>query len=196
MDLAYQAKGAASAERARERAKYTGMSPNAFPLWTVKEIETVRRLYPNFSAMRHALPRRTLNAIYLQAQRQGIGRKFHTWTASEVARLRRIYPTGTKSELAKAFPSLSWSQIKGGAVRRNIRRIRWDRPPPKPSGFPILDQVIRRAREYRYTMRELDIIAKTGNYFGGSVWTTQGLNRKAVYRAIEALDGEVAIVWR
>ena len=44
-------------------------------------------------------------------------------------------------------------------------------------------------------MKDLDTMIGAGSYFGHP-FGRQSLNRRAIYRAIEALDGEVRLVWK
>ncbi|MDR6659733.1 uncharacterized protein (DUF433 family) [Tardiphaga robiniae] len=107
--------------------------------------------------------------------------------------MRRIYPSATREELLEAFPRRSMGQIYDCAARYNVKR---KKEPHSTAGFPIIEQIKLRAKKCNISMKDLDAMARTTPYFASGRWRFDGLNRRSVYRAIEALDGEVTIVWR
>ncbi len=181
------------AERARARIRRAGVTAKGHPLWTKEEDAKVLRLYPDYKALRRTLRRRTYHALRARAGKLGITKKRHTWTAAEASRIRRLYPRASKAELYAAFPGLRWHQIVGKAKHIKVRR---QRKPLSRTGFPIIDTVRDRATVLNYSMVDLDALARTRNYFQKAGWHSGRVNRRAVYKAIEALDGEVTIRWK
>lgn len=191
--IGWAARNAVMAERTRARIRQAGVTAKGHPLWTKEEDAKVLRLYPDYKALRRALRRRTYRALRARAGTLGITKKRHTWTAAEASRIRKLYPTANKGELYAAFPGLRWNQIVGKA--RHIR-VRRNRRPLSPTGFPIIDEVRQRAFRLNYSMVELDAIAGTKTYFQKGGWHNGIVNKRAIYKAIEALDGEVLAVWK
>jgi hypothetical protein len=140
--------------------------------------------YPDYTALRRALRRRSIHALRGRVRALGIAKKRYRWTAAAVSRLRRIYPTGTRAEILAAFPGTKWQQIKD--KRKEIKLYRARKPPAK-TGYPIIDVVRARAFELNISMPELDAMARTKWYFQQKCWRRYGVNGRAVYRAIEAL---------
>jgi len=193
MDLHWLARNAVFAQRTRKRMKRTGLNGNnRHPLWTKAEDDTIRRLYPDYKALRRLLKRRTEWAIKRRAGVIGVRKKSYQWTAAGVSRLRRLYPTGTHAEILAAFPGLTWMQIKDKGKHLKIYRAR---KPPRPSGYPILQAVRMRAYELNLSMVDLDALAKSKTYFRVSCHK-RSVDPRAIFRAIEALDGEIKVVWR
>ncbi|YBV98580.1 hypothetical protein M1D80_14225 [Phyllobacteriaceae bacterium JZ32] len=60
----------------------------------------------------------------------------------------------------------------------------------------LRDAIRARCFELRYSMVDLDAIAKTKSYFQKANWHATGLNYKAVCKAIDALDEELTVRWR
>lgn len=191
MRLEYAAvKGAASAHRARERMARTGRTPNGHWLWTKKEDDIARALYPDYKALQRKLKRRTYYALKARTRLLGIARKNHVWLAIEVSRLRRLYPRATCQELMAALPNLNIRQISAKANDIGVYRARRK---PSATGYPLLDAIRQRAFELNLTMVELDAMAHTQRYYQTSSWCGGNFNRKALLRAVEALGGEVSV---
>jgi hypothetical protein len=176
----------------RARIRKAGVTAKGYPLWTPAEDEKVRRLYPDYRALRRALRRRTYHAIRGRVLTLGITNKRHIWTGAEVVRLRKLYFTAARAELHAAFPGLTLRQIVGKA--RHVKLSR-QRRRPSPTGFPILDDIRERAFKLNYSMVDLDAIARTGRYFQTGNWSSNGVNKLAACKAIEALDGEIRASW-
>jgi hypothetical protein len=152
----------------------------------------MRRLYPNYGALRKALRRRTYRALRARAGTLGITIKRHRWTAIEASRLRRLYPTATRDEILAALPGLRWKQIKAMAKYRRLHRAR---KPLKPTGFPIIDDIRLRAFHLNLSMVDLDAMARTRCYFQKACWHSGKISDRAVHRAIRALDGSIIAHW-
>lgn len=192
MRLAYAARGAASACRARERMARTGRTPNGHWLWTKKEDDIVRGLYPDYKTLQRKLRRRTYHALRARARTLDVVTRRHKWLGSEISRLRRMYPRASRQELLDAFPEVTWSKIAAIANHHGIRRA------PRTlaaSGHPVIDAIRARAQHLNLSMVDLDAMAGTKRYFQKAAWCNGNFNRKAVLRAVEALGGEVSICW-
>ena len=181
------------AEKTRARIRRAGVTAKGHRLWTPAEDERVKQLYPDYRALRKALRHRTYYALRHRADALGVVRRRHVWTGAEVVRLRKLYPTATRAELHASFPRLTWHQIAGKAVHIKVSRRR---SRLSPTGFPIIDDIRERAFLLNYSMVDLDAIARTRGYFQKGGWHSNGINKRAVYKAIEALDGEVLASWK
>lgn len=192
MRFEYAARGAASAYRARERMARTGRTPKGHWLWTKKEDDIVRALYPDYRALQKALRRRTYHALRARARTLDIVKRRRLWLASEVSRLRRMYPKATRHELLTAFPDMAWEKItyKGRhvGIYRARRRL-------ATTGHPLIDTIRIRAQHLNLSMVDLDAMAGTRRYFQKAAWCNGNFNRKAVLRAVEVLGGELSVHW-
>lgn len=168
--------GAARAQRARERMMRMGRTPNGHPLWTEREDDVVRALYPDYRALRRALRRRTYHALRYRTRALGIAKKKHVWLGSEVSRLRRLYPKADRADILLAFPELSWQQIAAKACHIGVRRARRRL---NSTGYPLVDLIRDRAFDLSLSMVDLDAIAGTKHYFQKAGWYSN-LNRKAL----------------
>jgi hypothetical protein len=92
MRWTYAARGAASAYRAREQMARTGRTPKGHWLWTKKEDDIVRALYPDYKALRRKLRRRTYYALKARTRRLGVAKRNHVWLSTEASLVRRMYP--------------------------------------------------------------------------------------------------------
>lgn len=187
------ARNAARSESARERIRTEGRTCNGDPIWTKREDEKIRRLYPDYRALKIALRRRTRMAIVCRASKLRISKKRQLWTAADISRLRRIYPTGTDAEIATAFPAFTKRQVQAIANRLRIpkKRRRYKR-----TGIAIIDAIRDRAFDLNLTMKDLDALANSRHYFQNCCRELSSVNGLNVYRAIEALDGQVTATWR
>jgi hypothetical protein len=170
----------------------TGRTPNGHWLWTKKEDDIVRALYPDYKALRRKLRRRTYYALKARTRRLGVAKKNHVWLATEVSRLRRLYPRATQQDLMAALPNLTLQQIRSKAHDICVRRARRK---PATTGYPLIDAIRERAFELNLSMVELDAMSRTQRYYQKASWRGGNFNRKAVLRAVEALGGEVSIQW-
>jgi hypothetical protein len=182
-------RGAIAAASLHERIARSGFSINGYPLWSAAEDQTLRRAYPNYAAAKRRLPRRTRGAIKSHAKRLGIQRRRYPWTDDDFAKLRRVYPVATKQELMAAFPGRTFYALESMAHCKHIRK---QRRPFQKTGDHLIDAVRERARGQGYTMTDLDEIAKTGAFFQLRAWN-HCVHRayQHLYRAVEALDGEM-----
>jgi hypothetical protein len=194
MHLRYFARSAARSQSLREQIRRAGRTRSGLPIWTEEEDAEIRRLYPDYAALKQSLKRRTHSALKNRANRIGIIKRNHCWTDAEVSRLRKLYPTSTAQQLRAAFPGLRKRQIKDKAANLGLYKKR--RPYPS-TGFPIIDQIRTRAFELNLSMLDLDELAGTKNYFQGRGWKgCRTVNGWAALLAISALDGDVRAIWR
>jgi len=193
MRLRYAAMGVARAQRARERIIRMGRTPNGHPLWTEREDDVVRALYPDYKALRRKLRRRTYYALRARARTLDVVTRRHVWLATEVSRLRRLYPRASREELLAAFPDITWRKIKAKARHAGIHRARRKLA---TTGHPLIDLIRDRAFDLKLSMVDLDAMAGTRRYFQKAGWYNGNFNRKALLRAVEALGGEVSVSWQ
>lgn len=192
--LAYFARGAASAERARRRIKREGVTMRGDKLWTDEENAIIKKCGPSFDEIGKRLPHRTRTAIRFQSRKLGFCQKRqHNWTAAEISKLRRLYPRASREEICGIFSHSTWQNITQVARYHGARRE--CSKAYSPTGFPTLDEVRKRCREIRWTMPDLDKAARTGTYFARAGWIGKKINYRALGRAIAALDGEVKAAW-
>jgi hypothetical protein len=190
--IGWAARNAIMAERMRARMQRSGRTPRGHMLWTKQEDEIIRRLYPNYKALRKALRRRTFKAIRVRASACGFTVKRHRWTAAEASRLRRLYPTASHEELLAAFPGVSLRQATAKANQIKVFR---KRRPLAATGYPIIDEVRLRAFQLNITMVDLDAMSRTRCYFQKAGWHTGWISERAIYRAVMALDGGLSARW-
>lgn len=170
-----------------------GKTPKGHSLWTDQERATVRRLYPDYTALQRALPHRTYYALRNAAQALGVVRRRHRWTASERAYLRRRYATADWSELLAAFPGLKRTTIRERATDFGFHRRRSF----KITGQPVIDAIRERATILNYSMVDVDAMARTRRYFAQHRWLSAPRNYKAMAKAVQALHGrlELRVTW-
>ena len=192
MSLAYHSRNAVMAQRTRARIQRAGEVAGQ-KLWTDQERETVKRLAPDYKALRKALRKRSHVAIRAQAAKLGLTKPIHFWTGAELSKLRKLYPAASSKEICEAFPHSTWTNIKQAARYHGFRRKRVGY---KLTGIPGLDEVRRRCFEIGWSMPDLDKAARTGKYFSRSGWIGKKINHRALGRAIEALDGYIMPDWK
>jgi hypothetical protein len=163
-------------------------------LWTEKEIETLKRLYPKmgYAAISKRLKRRSYWSVRHKAQQLGLTPHRHVWTGAEIARLRKVYRSGTVAEIRAEFPCFTLSHIRSIAHFHGIFR---DRHPFKRTGYLAVDQIRERAFDLGYSMPDVDQLARTKKYFQTAAWHCGHVNYRAIGRAIDALDGKIAVEW-
>lgn len=191
--IAFLAAGVASGDRARARMRRHGCTPNGSPLWSDAELDTLRRLHPDYQAAIRALGgKRSYSSVRAKAQQLGLAPKRQHWTGEQVSRLRKVYRHGTLAEVQGTFPNRSLRYIRSMAGYFGFTR---PRPSFVPTGYLVIDQIRERCFDLHLSMGDLDAMAGTGTYFAKAGWHGAGLNPKAVARAIKALDGELSARW-
>lgn len=185
----------------RDWMRRNGRTQLGQKLWEDHENAAIRSLWPDYEAIKAALPHRTYGAIQAQAARIGASAKGHVWTTGEVLRLRRIFPTATHAELLAAFPGVSLRAIRSHAFRLNLRRAV---KPYGPTGCALLDELRDRCRFLNLSMADLDAMAGTGTYFQRSGWrsgrragasTNRQFSYERVVKGILAIGGNVVADW-
>lgn len=188
MILSWAARGAASAERGRRLMELRGVTPNGHPFWNFVEVGDLVETRPSYPAFVALHSRRTTPASRSKASRMGVaGPRSKTWDTNEVLRLRKVYPNGTRDEILAAFPGRSYLAVARAANARKIYRAK---KPPVPTGNRMLDQILVRARQLGYTLKDLDAMVRSKNYFGGQRWKVR-LNEAIHCLAVRALGGVV-----
>lgn len=70
------------------------------------------------------------------------------------------------------------------------------RPDYKETGIELIDEVRKRARTLRMSMRDLDALSRSKRYFQANGWIGKArVNHKALARAIDALGGRLRVEW-
>lgn len=192
MSIRYHARGAASAEAAREKMRRTGENFSGEKLWTRREDEMLAELYPDYQKAVAALGR-SYNAVKYRARHLGLTPVRARWTAEMRSRLRKVYSTGSRQAIQAEFPTLDFDMVCAKARYFGFRR---QRRSFTPTGQLVLDQIRSRCFELNLSMGDLDAMAGTGHYFLKAAWLTGGVNGKAIARAVQALDGELFVKWR
>jgi hypothetical protein len=171
----------------------SGRHLNGYWYWTEAEDAALRRCYPNLAKAKKALPRRSLSAIKSRAYVLQIQRRVHVWTAADISKIRKLARHGTSKDLRAAFPDVRYANIARIARKNGIKR---GRPPFVSTGYPLLDEIRERCHRLKYSMADLDDIAKTKRYFQDNHWRHMvSLNVGAIAKAIIALDGTISITW-
>lgn len=195
MPKSWITRGAETAERMRRVMQLRGETPNGYPLWDRPETGTLIDGYPDYRSVKAELDRRTLKACHSKAGRLKITRpRGKRWNDNELLRLGRYYRTGTREEILAAFPGRSWAAI---SKRANARGLRRERPAPKPTGIPLVDQILWRAWERKWTLRDLDEVCNAPGYFTQHKWRSSGIKRLAIlHAAVRALGGQLRARFR
>lgn len=194
MDVLYLARNAAIAERQRALVRRRGRSWNGYPLWSAREIEILRRLYPDFKALKKALPGRTKYAVKLRARKVGVARPNHKWTTTEISRLRKLCTQGAdRSEIDNAFPTIAWPVIQ---AQIGAHRFQKPKRKLKPSGNAVVDAIRERAVSEGISMVELDEMAGSGSkgYFR-HCFSYRYPNGRCLMKAVEELGGRLVVEW-
>lgn len=186
-------RGADSAERTRRRNRYRGATPKGDKLWTPAEEELCRKHGDDYVILQQKLPHRSYSALRYRCILLGLRPKRKQLTARELSLMRRLVPTASPEQLRDAFPDRSVAQIRQAGRYHGIRSRR---RPLTEVGIPAIDAIRQRCFELRYSMVDLDEIAKTKTYFHKAGWHSQGVNYEAIGRAVAALDGELCVRWR
>lgn len=193
MGLSFHSRSPTRGELAKERMRRSGITPRGRKLWSDKDDEILKTLYPSYAAMRTQLPERTLRALQARCEVLGITKKLHWWQASEVAKLRRLYPSASQTKLREEFPGLTSKAIERAAARNGIHRAKRRY---KRTGSLPMDQILTRIEEIGWTLVDLDAESKTGRYFRSGCWRGCRPNFSKLAKAVRALDGELIVSWR
>jgi hypothetical protein len=162
-------------------------------LWTKSEIDTLRQLYPDYTAVLRRLKHRSLSAVKAKASDLGITRKRRVWTAAQISKLRKLFLHGTREEIAAAFPGIPLRLVYEAATYRGLHR---PRRPYKPTGNEAIDQIRERSFELGYSMSDVDALVRSRRYFYRGGWHSGHISHKAIGRAIVVLDGHLKAEWR
>jgi len=192
MNIAWLSRDAATAERNRRRMQMTGLTPNGYRLWDHFEQSELSGHYPDYNAALRIIVRRTRPAAHSKASRMGITRpRGRPWDYNEITRLRRMFPSANKAELLNAFPGRTWGAITSAAHKRHIYRQ------PRsfvPSGDPLIDQILARAQQMKWSLRDLDAVCGRRGFFSERRWRSKGRARTLAL-AVRALGGHLRAKW-
>ncbi|WP_421405011.1 hypothetical protein [Agrobacterium fabrum] len=192
MDLAYLARSAASAERARLRILRSGFTISGHKIWTDKEDFVCRIFYPDYFAICQVLDTRSKKAIQTRCQKLGLVPRKQSWEWSARQKLRKLYPEAGREEICRFFPGVEWQKIQSAARYYGYRR---KKKPYKITGVLALDQFRDRCYDTRWTMRDADEGAGTGRYFQTRGYRSKSPNFKAINRGVKALGGHLEVRW-
>ncbi|MBB3744977.1 hypothetical protein FHX10_004514 [Rhizobium sp. BK591] len=194
MSLAYHARNAASAVGIRNRMKKEGCTMRGDKLWTEDERKIVVERWPDFDDIQKALPHRSRIAICAQCRKMGLRKKpQHLWSAAEISKLRKLYPGASIEEICETFPHSTWVNIRQAARYHGFRR---NRKPFKLTGNQPIDEMLAKLFEANFSFPELDRELRTKQYFRKQRWRYARPNYNRLVKAIELLDGELAVRWR
>jgi hypothetical protein len=104
-----------------------------------------------------------------------------------------MYFKSSWPEIMAAFPGMTHWQLAGKA--RHIG-LRGRRPRLKPAADSVCNAILQRVAQRGWSLVDLDEIAGTRQYFRREGWRYNAPKKAALWKAIEALDGEVSITWR
>lgn len=193
MDLRFLNRMVALSQASQAATRRRGTTTQGHKLWTGAEDDILRKSYPNYQAMKQAMPHRTRIAIWSRCREIGLKRTRHRWLAIEISKLRKLYPSSPRSVICNEFPDVSWVNIRKAAtyygLRRNPRKHR-------RTGKPVIDIILSRIEEIEWTLADLDAESGTGNYFRRHYWRRHRLNFNAIAKAVRALDGDLEISWK
>ncbi|WP_319796558.1 hypothetical protein [Nitrobacter sp.] len=179
----------------REQIRYVCRQGTRSDAWTPHEIELVKRHFPNLKKLAKVLPHRTTEAVRTKASQLGLRRKQRRWRICDVTLLLKMWSNGEpRVKIEAALPAYTWDQIRSQARGRGCLRPRKSNA---TSGHVIIDQIKARAKELNLTMRDVDAMAHTGQYFYAAAWIKKSRpNGRHVAKAVAALDGDLAAIWR
>jgi hypothetical protein len=191
MQLSRQQQAALNAAAAnRAYMARTGLTRSGQRLWTSKEVRVLWRLYPDYEALVVALPGRTRKAIECKVRSCGLARPLRVWSETEFGIMKPLYVRGVSiAAILERLPGKRARQVWSKASYHKIRR---PRRPPRPTGFAVVDAVLRRAFDLHISVADLDAIAGRRGYFrrpGRTDWS-------AVQRVLPYLGGRAAVHWR
>ncbi len=173
----------------RAYMRRTGLTYAGQRLWTTLEIETLRRLHPDYGALVGALPGRTRKAIETKAQSLRLPEPRQVWSEPEFQLMKPLYVQGVPMRtILEGLPGKTAKQVWAKAFGRSIRR---PRRPPRTTGLAPVDAVRQRAFELCMSMVELDEAAGGRAYFR----RPRRVNWSAVQRVLPQLGGRIAVSW-
>lgn len=167
----------------------TGMTYSGQRLWTAEEIDTLKRLYPNYEALTVAIPDRTRKAIGTKLQRCNLATPRRVWSEAEFEIMKPLYVKGAPmSTILDRLPGKTARQVWAKASHHKVRR---PRRPPRKTGLALVDEVRRRAFDLHFTTADLDAISARRNYFRRPKRTDWA----ALQRVLPYLDGRATVFW-
>jgi len=182
MQLSRQQRAAFNAAAVnRVYMRKTGLTYAGQRLWTALEMETLRRLHPDYGALVRALPRRTRNAIEKKAQKLGLSKPRRVWNEAEFRLMKPLYVRGAPMQsILDLLPGKTAKQVWAKASGRGIRR---PRTRPRNTGLAPVDAVRQRAFELYMSMAELDEAAAVLHVLGPQRVAT-GMERRGGDRGV------------
>lgn len=185
------AKGAAisQANRARaERDKEPGKK------WSARETQIIIQGYPDYDLLQKQLPKRSYDQIRSYCLAIGITTKRHVWKKTELALLKRLWESGVSTvEIRAQLPF----ETTNNQVTARARYEGFFRPakPIAKTGHPIIDAVRQRCRDQGYQFTDLDEWCASKRYWASNCGAGKPM-WPYIIKAVEILDGELAILWR
>ncbi len=163
-------------------------------VWSDEELETLRRLYPDYGALLRALPGRTKAAIENQAYQNRITIKRRAWTTGDNRLLKQLWASYKVREIADQMGRCSSYIDKRARLLGLPPRSR----PLKQTGMRNYDEIREVARQVKLTMKDLCEISGTSTYFIRP--GDRARRRKPRYlseaKAVEELGGKLVIDWQ
>ncbi len=194
MYLAEASRYARQSAQLRFQIRKRGYTTLGYPLWTAEEDEICRQLYPDYSALQKALPRRSKCAIKSRCCNLGIVRKVHVWTAAELAKFKRLYKSASTDEILTTFPHLSKDTMWSMAGFYKVGR---PKQPYARTGNYLLDGLRDECKRQGITMPELDEFVGSKRYFRWKGWSGSrgSIKYGHIVRGIHELGGRLEIKW-
>jgi hypothetical protein len=190
MQLSRQQRAALNAVMAnRAYMRRTGLTYAGQRIWTTPEMETLRRLHPDYGALVGVLPGRTRKAIENKAQRLGLPKPRRVWSEAEFQLMKPLYVRGAPMRsILEHLPGKTAKQVWHKASSQGVRR---PRHPPRITGLPQVDVVRQRAFGLCMSMAELEEAAGAPVYFR----RPKRVNWSAMQRVLPELGGRIVVSW-
>jgi hypothetical protein len=171
----------------------SGTSFNGYPLWSEAEISVLRQFYPDYSEISRRIPQRTRAAIEKKCEVLRIVKRGpRRWSDEEYVRLRKSYPTSPTSQAFALFQDRTWVGLRAVLYRRRI----FKKPVPyKICGHQIADSIRQRCFELNYTIRDLDIMAGSNQYFKDLARPPKNIGLSKLAIAVKLLGGRITVKW-
>lgn len=193
MKLRRAYEGIDRSEKNRKLMMKTGRTPFGQRLWTPQHDKKVVDFYPDIKRIKIHLNFRTEAAIRARARFLGVTRRQHRWKMHDVSRLRKMYISAHWQDILEAFPDFTPSQIRGCIRTHEMKR---DRKRYKTTKYECINDIRDQLIKLNMTMKDLDLIARTGDYFSKSQWHGKPHAKdEAIGRAVRALGGRLTIIW-